>query len=49
MAYRLLKREQDRRLKLAVLDANREEAQDASYQVELATWEWTLADGMEPS
>lgn len=33
----------------AVLDANREEAQDAAYHEELATWERTLADGLEPS
>lgn len=45
----LLKREQRRMLEQAVLDANREEARDTAYQAELATWERTLADGLEPS
>lgn len=31
----------------AMLDANREEAQDAAYHEELATRERTLADGLE--
>jgi hypothetical protein len=44
----LLKREQQRVLEQAVLEANRQEAQDAAYQEELATWERTLADGLEP-
>ncbi len=45
----LLKREHQRMVEHAVLDANREEAQDAAYHEELATWERTLADGLEPS
>lgn len=45
----LLKREQQRMVAQAVLDANREEAQDASYQGELAAWEWTFADRLTPS
>jgi len=34
---------------VAVLDANREEAQDVAYHEDLATWERILADGLEPS
>jgi len=45
----LLKREHQRIVEHAVLDANREEAQDAAYHEELATWERILADGLEPS
>ncbi|MBX3335948.1 MAG: hypothetical protein KF876_17585 [Nitrospira sp.] len=41
--------EQQRMLAQAVLDANCEEAQDAAYHEELATWERTLADGLESS
>lgn len=39
----LLKREQQR-----VLDANRDEAR-ITYQQKFATWERTLADGLEPA
>lgn len=45
----LLKREDQRMVEHAVLRANREEAHDAAYHQELATWEQTLADGLEPS
>ncbi len=45
----LLKREQRRILGHAVLEANREEAHDAAYHKELATWECTLPDGLEPT
>ena len=40
--------EQQWMLEQTVLDANREEAQDAVYHEELVTWERTLADGLEP-
>lgn len=45
----LVNREQRRILEHAVLDANREEAHDPAYQQELATWQWTLTDGLEPT
>lgn len=45
----LLIRDQQRMWEQAVLDANCEEAQDAAYHEELATWERTLADGLESS
>lgn len=41
--------EQQRMLEQAVLNANREEAQDVAYHEELATWERTLPDGLESS
>lgn len=44
----MLKQEPLRVVEQAVLDANREEAHPV-YQQELATWEWTLADGVESS
>lgn len=39
--------EQQRMLAQAVLDANREETQDAASHEEPATWERTLADGLK--
>lgn len=42
----LLKREKRRTLEQAILSANREEAGDQSYQVELETWDATLDDGL---
>ena len=45
----LVKRKQRRSLEHAVLKANRDEAHDPAYQKDLATWEWTLPDGLEPT
>ena len=42
----LLKREQQRTLEAAVLQANREEAADAAYQDALSVWDETLLDGL---
>jgi hypothetical protein len=42
----LLKREKRRTLEQAILSANREEAGDQSYQVELEAWDATLDDGL---
>ncbi|OQW45414.1 MAG: CopG family transcriptional regulator [Nitrospira sp. HN-bin3] len=44
----LLKTEQRRSLEQAIIQSNQEEASDMAYQEELATWEPTLADGLEP-
>ena len=41
----LLKEEKARRLRQAVLKANKEEA-DEAYQRELAEWDETLSDGL---
>ncbi len=43
----LLLEEKKRRLKQAILRANREEAEDKEYQEELAVWDDTLADGLD--
>lgn len=45
----LVKREQRRILEHAVLEANLHEAYDPAYQKELATWQQTLPDGLEPT
>lgn len=42
----LLKKERDRELETAILEANREEALDAEYREETALWDQTLADGI---
>ncbi len=42
----LLLAEKRRRLKHALMKANQEEADDAVYHQELATWNNTLADGL---
>lgn len=43
----LLKREKQRTLAAAVLQANREEAEDSDYQDELSPWDVTLSDGLK--
>ncbi len=43
---RLLKREKRKILEDAVLKANKEEAEDTAYQVELSEWDSTLLDGL---
>lgn len=43
----LLLEEKRRRLKQAILRANREEAEDQEYQEELTVWEEALADGLD--
>ena len=45
----LLKREQRRISGRAVLEANHDEAHDPAYQKELAAWQRTLPDGLEPT
>jgi len=42
----LLSREKRKTLQDAVLQANREEAEDAEYQEELSVWDTTLSDGL---
>jgi len=42
----LLSREKRKTLKDAVLQANKEEAEDAEYQEELSAWDSTLSDGL---
>lgn len=42
----LLKREKQRHLEKAILQANQEEADDPIYQEELSNWDETLADGI---
>ncbi|WP_447970861.1 type II toxin-antitoxin system MazE family antitoxin [Nitrospira sp. M1] len=44
----LLLQEKKRSLKKAILQANQEEADDTAYQEELAEWNDTLDDGLEP-
>ena len=44
----LLKQEKQRQLEAALVQANQEEAENAAYQDELADWEETLSDGLEP-
>ena len=43
---RLIEQERKRRLKEAMIRANKEEAQDVEYQKELALWDSTLSDGL---
>jgi len=43
----LLKEEKRRTLKQAILKANQEEAEE-SYQEELADWDTTVSDGLDP-
>ncbi len=43
----LLKRERRRSLEQAILQGNREEAGDKTYQEELAAWDARLEDGLE--
>ncbi len=43
----LLKEEKRRTLKQAILKANQEEAAE-SYQEELADWDTTVSDGLDP-
>ena len=43
----LLKRERKRTLEKALLQSNREEASDTTYQEELAAWDTRLEDGLE--
>lgn len=42
----LLSREKQKALEEALLQANREEAEDAQYQEELSAWDTTLSDGL---
>jgi len=42
----LLKREKQKTLEEAILQANQEEAEDATYQEELSAWDLTLSDGL---
>lgn len=42
----LLSREKQKALEEALLQANREEAEDARYQEELSAWDTTLSDGL---
>ncbi|MBL8054306.1 MAG: hypothetical protein KF751_16630 [Nitrospira sp.] len=44
----LVKREPRRILGRALLEANCDEAHDPAYQKELAAWQRTLPDGLEP-
>ena len=42
----LLKQQRKNALKEALLKANQEEAEDASYQEELQEWDNTISDGL---
>jgi len=42
----LLTRAKQKALKDAILQANKEEANDAEYQDELSAWDTTLSDGL---
>ena len=44
----LLLEEKRRNLKQAILRANHEESEDLEYQEELAAWDDTLTDGLDP-
>ena len=44
----LLKRERRRYLQKRILKSNLEEAEDADYQRELAEWDVTALDGIDP-
>ena len=43
----LLLEKKRRTLKQAIVKANREEAEDVAYQEDLASWDTTLADGLD--
>jgi antitoxin CcdA len=43
---KLLKQAQEDALKVALIQANQEEAEDIDYQNELKDWETTLSDGL---
>lgn len=43
----LLKKEKQRKFEEDMLQANKEEAEDAEYQKELSDWEATLKDGLK--
>ncbi len=45
---RLLKEEKQRQLEEALVQANQEEAENATYQEELSAWDEALFDGLEP-
>jgi antitoxin CcdA len=45
---RLLKAEKQRQLEEALLQANQQEAQNATYQEELSPWDEALFDGIDP-
>ena len=45
---RLLKAEKQRQLEEALLQANQEEAENATYQEELSAWDEALFDGIDP-
>lgn len=45
---RLLKAEKQRQLEEALLQANQEEAENATYQEELSAWDDALFDGIDP-
>ncbi len=45
---RLLKEEKHRKMAEAILQANQEEAENATYQEELSVWDEALFDGLEP-
>ena len=42
----LLKKEKLKTLEEKILQANKEEAEDAEYQEELSAWDITLSDGL---
>jgi antitoxin CcdA len=44
----LLKAEKQRQLEEALLQANQEEAENATYQEELSAWDEALFDGIDP-
>ena len=44
----LLKAEKQRQLEEALLQANQEEAENATYQEELSAWNEALFDGLDP-
>lgn len=43
----LIKAEKQRQLKAAIIQANKEEAEDAAYESDLSDWDITLSDGLE--
>jgi len=43
----LLIKEKRRSMERAILEANKEEAEDSAYQHELSVWDNTLGDGLE--
>jgi len=42
----LLKQEKQKTLEIAVMKANKEEAEDAAYREALSAWDQTLQDGL---